>query len=458
MHGSLVEQTVCMKRCDMTIATADRAAWCGGRNGALQVLCPSRDPPHGSRCGTRPADPRIPFRMRSTLRNFRRALAKDASAVANRLAPVREAEFLASEVLPLLDGCRWLERRAEKILSVRRPRRGRPLWLIGHRTEVRRQPYGTVLVIAAGNYPLFLPGVQTLQALAAGNRVLWKPAPGGEPHAVLMRERLLKAGLDSVRLTVLDTSVEAAEHAIEADADLVVFTGSNATGRAVLKRCAEAERGPIPAIVELSGCDAVFVCGSCTAKDLKLAADAVAWGLRLNGSRTCMAPRRVLVDPAVAEAFLPRMADAAPADAELRYGDLAFAEDVFRPVCSVLIGERSGAEALLELDAVSPFGLTATVFGPPDADDVRHVLDVLPARVGTVNHNDLIANTADPRTPFAGARASGFGPTRGPEGLLAMTRPVVVNRRRGRFRPHYRPPKPGDAKTFATALRWLHVR
>ena len=49
------------------------------------------------------------------------------------------------------------------------------MWLRGVSVEIRREPFGIVLVVGASNYPLFLPGVQALQALVAGNAVLIKP-------------------------------------------------------------------------------------------------------------------------------------------------------------------------------------------------------------------------------------------------------------------------------------------
>ena len=102
------------------------------------------------------------------------------------------AETMVAEVLPLLASCQFLERRAEKILRVRRlGRRGLPLLLAGVSAEVQRVPYGVVLVLGPANYPLFLPGVQTLQALAAGNAVVLKPGRGGG----LLRECLLKRSM-----------------------------------------------------------------------------------------------------------------------------------------------------------------------------------------------------------------------------------------------------------------------
>ena len=67
-----------------------------------------------------------------------------------------------------------------------------------------------VLIIAPANYPLFLPGVQALQALVAGNAVLWKPAPGGTAAAEALRDVLVGCGLDPPLLQLLDESAQAA--------------------------------------------------------------------------------------------------------------------------------------------------------------------------------------------------------------------------------------------------------
>src|SRR5579884_3889158 len=105
------------------------------------------------------------------VRRFRHLLA--ASAL--RLAEISRAtterpltETLTAEVLPLADACRFLEREASLLLRRRYlGRSGRPLWLQGMQAEVRREPHGVVLILGPSNYPLFLPGVQTVQALAA---------------------------------------------------------------------------------------------------------------------------------------------------------------------------------------------------------------------------------------------------------------------------------------------------
>ncbi|MCB1883905.1 MAG: aldehyde dehydrogenase family protein [Geminicoccaceae bacterium] len=425
------------------------------------------------------------------VRRLRSLLARDAEAFLADLAPRPPAQALLAEILPLADACRFLVREARAAL---RPRRlgagGRPLWLVGHKAEVRREPFGRVLVIGPSNYPLLLPGVQAVQALAAGNAVLVKPAPGAAAPMARLGALLAEAGLPAGLLTVLDEDPAAAWQALEGDGrpDLVVLTGSVSTGRQVLERLASLA---IPAIVELSGSDAVFLLPGA---DPGLAARAVAFGLRLNGGATCIAPRRVFVPPdlqapfeaalvqalravppapappPVRERLRPLLAEAAakgarflPTSPDLDQDDMPplavmgaapdwrlLQADVFAPVVAVV--KVPDMEAALEADRRCPYALGAAVFGPPaEAEALARRVDA-----GTVTVNDLIAPTADPRLPFEGRRESGFGPTRGAEGLLALTRTKVITVRAGRFRPHYDPTGPAHLAAGLALLRATH--
>ncbi|RME75449.1 MAG: aldehyde dehydrogenase family protein [Planctomycetota bacterium] len=77
---------------------------------------------------------------------------------------------------------------------------------------------------------------------------------------------------------------------------------------------------------------------------------------------------------------------------------------------------------------------------------------------GVVVINDVIVPTADPRLPFGGRRASGFGVTRGREGLLEMTQVKAIALRAGTFRPHLDPAMPRDADLFRAYLGAVHGR
>lgn len=412
----------------------------------------------------------------------RRLLAEDGPGLA-ALVSRPEADTLVAEILPLAEAARWLVREAPGLLAPRRPRGRRPLWLAGVRAELLREPVGAVLILAPGNYPLFLPGVQMLQAIAAGNAVCVKPAPG---HAAILRAFaavLAQAGVPPRVVQVLDDAEETGRAAAAAGFDLVVVTGSAETGRQVLAACAQTLT---PVIAELSGVDAAFVLPGA---DLGLAADCLAYGLRLNGGATCIAPRRVFVMAADASALEILLAGKAaslpPAEvpaavaarlAALTTEAIAHGARLIAPAspgAPVLLAGASARMALLQEDVFAPwlalvpvadpetalaeaarcaYALGASVFGPDAA--ARAFADRVWA--GSVCVNDLIAPTADPRLPFAGRGRSGFGATRGAEGLLAMTHVKAVSVRRGQFRPHLAAPRPEDARRFAAMLALLH--
>ncbi len=124
--------------------------------------------------------------------------------------------------------------------------------------------------------------------------------------------------------------------------------------------------------------------------------------------------------------------------------------DVFAPWLALI--PVPDIEAALLADAACPFALGASIFGPVAA--ARALAPRL--RAGSVCINDLIVPTADPRLPFGGSGRSGFGRTRGAEGLLGMTSTKTISLRKGRFRPHLAAPHDADAARFATLARVLH--
>ncbi|HRI14674.1 MAG TPA: aldehyde dehydrogenase family protein [Verrucomicrobiota bacterium] len=449
------------------------------------------------------------------VRRLRQLIAENALALAEASAAARlrpAGEALTAEVLPLAESCRFLERHAQTILAAKRfGAIGRPLWLAGVRSEIHREPFGVVLIIGPGNYPLLLPGVQAIQALVTGNAVLIKPGVGGISAALALRELIVRAGFPAELIAVLPESTEAARAAIAARPDKVIFTGSVATGERILAQLAPEL---IPATMELSGGDAVVVRADA---DLDLTVKALAFGLRLNGGATCLAPKRVFVHRSVATDFEGRLArefnshgsqgaeklnDFSSPTCESPSGQVLIASAATEKLRSLLDDAvASGARFLA--GGVGPDGriatplviagvhanaqlLTADVFLPvlalvTVADDHEAFLrandgpfalgvsiftrDEAAARAlagrfqaGVVTINDLIVPTADARLPFGGTRRSGFGATRGAEGLLELTRPKVITLTRGKFRPAFAPPQPSDAELFKAYLEAAHGR
>ena len=102
-----------------------------------------------------------------------------------------------------------------------------------------------------------------------------------------------------------------------------------------------------------------------------------------------------------------------------------------------------------------PYALAVSIFcGRDDEKKARSMAKMLQA--GTVLINDLIAPTADPRVPFGGRGASGYGVTRGAEGLLEMTAVKTLLVRRGGSMRHLEPTTAEDARTFGSLIEVAH--
>jgi acyl-CoA reductase-like NAD-dependent aldehyde dehydrogenase len=352
--------------------------------------------------------------------------------------------------------------------------RHRPLWLWGQRDTVHRRPRGVVGIIGTWNYPLFLNGVQLIQALAAGNGVLWKPSEVAPASAAVLFDLLGRAGFPAGLVHLLEATREAGQDLLEAEVDHVVFTGSASTGRRVASSLGSRL---ISSTMELSGCDAMFVLDDA---DLPLAARAAWFGATVNCGQTCVAVRRAFVHRSLYAAFadalailvtaagpvrlvLPsqvqeaeRLVRAALAQGgrllQLPLPDQNLAEDLctptvvidarpemalcreasFAPVLAVLPFDT--VEEALQMNAQCRYGLGASIF---TRDTSRANQLAAQLRAGMVTVNDVIVPTAHPATPFGGCGASGWGVTQGAEGLLEMTLPQVVSVRGGKFRPHY---------------------
>jgi acyl-CoA reductase-like NAD-dependent aldehyde dehydrogenase len=342
------------------------------------------------------------------------------------------ADSITCEILPLAEACRFLEREAGRILASRSlSSSARPLWLSRVKVQVQREPLGLVLVIGASNYPLFLAGVQTLQALVAGNAVLLKPGRGGGAVLNCFAELAIASGVPGQLITVLDEQVTSAEDVIDRGVDKIVLTGSVESGRAVLRRAA----GHItPTVLELSGDDSVFIQASA---DVERAARSIAFGMQLNGGETCIVPRRVFVHSAVASQFEASLRPILDSDCDGR---------------SIEIITVDSDDQALELAAENPYALGAVIFGKqPGAARLAEKI-----RAGVVLINDMIVPTADPRVSFGGSGLSGFGTTRGEQGLLEMTRLKTVVLQQAKRLRHLEAPPPNGEALFSAYLAAAH--
>ncbi len=446
----------------------------------------ARQPEFTQAYGAQLAWSQLPIKKRlAKIDNLRSLLVENRVQLSEAIdLPMRQGyrETLTTEILPLADSILWLKQRARRILQPRYSRwRLTPLWLGRISSTVHRVPHGLVLIVGPSNYPLLLTGIPMMQALAAGNGVVLKPAPGAERITQLLVKLAEEAGIPEGLIVLLDSEIAAAKGAIEAGVDKVVLTGSSLTGRKVLHQLADSLT---PATLELSGCDAVYVLPGA---DMGRVCDLLLFGLQLNGGATCMSPRRVFVTRKACEVFHRLLGERMKAHADwstvisqemhqriyagvqdalakgaklfeseplkkppqqetsspIRMGAFVLTDatpdmelcsaDIFAPI-TMIIPVDNWADAL-QSDSHCSYALSASLYGP--LEDALRITRYISA--GSITINDTIVPTIDPQLPFGGRGESGYGVTRGDEGLLEMTVPKVVSVRKGNWLPHTQP-------------------
>jgi acyl-CoA reductase-like NAD-dependent aldehyde dehydrogenase len=230
---------------------------------------------------------KLPLRERlHVIRQLRTSLpAMEAAFVEALDADIHKprGETIAAELLPTAAACQFLEKRARGILKDKTVSFfDTPNLFAGERDIITRRPRGIVGIIGTWNYPLFLNGVQIVQALAAGNVVIWKPSEIAPRTAQVTTQWLRQAGVTDDLVHVLPAEREWGPKLAEADIDYVVFTGHDTTGRKLAARLGERL---IPSTMELSGHDACLVLADA---DLDLAARGIYFGTTVNSGQTCV--------------------------------------------------------------------------------------------------------------------------------------------------------------------------
>jgi len=428
------------------------------------------------------------------LRSFRRTVAGEAE----RLCKVIESEIgkpsweaLTGDVVPLLASCRWHERHARRLLRSRRVG-GRAVFQVGQRQEVVRVPLGRVGIIATWNYPVQLLGIQLVQAIVAGNDVVVKPSEHAPRSQRMLLEMAVAAGLPEGVLRWCAPTREAGAELLRTERlDHVVFTGSTGVGRAI----AEWAAGTLtPTTLELSGHDSAIVLADA---DAGLAARSIWAGLVMNAGQTCMAPRRVLVERAAYPAFLRALAPLAAGAKPVMLISDASATRCFELARGAVASGGRSLSAVLEAPEGRMMRPLVVADCPPDAELVEgaHFGPVMavvpvgspdealaihrrcgqhlatsvfmrrPARAramaaelgaGRVTVNDCILPTAHPATSIGGRGASGWGVSRGREGLLAMTRGVTLSVTHPRARPGLETPPESMVAKAMGFVRWWY--
>ncbi len=190
---------------------------------------------------------------------------------------------------------------AERYLADERVRSASVMHL-NKRLVVRYEPLGLIGVIGPWNYPFVNSFGDCIPALAAGNSVILKPSEVTPLTSLLMRDALLECGLPEDVFGVA-TGRAATGAALIDKVDMIMFTGSTATGRKVAERAAQTLT---PVSLELGGKDPMIVLSDA---DIERAANTAVYGSMQNSGQTCISIERVYVEAPVYDEFVAKVTD-----------------------------------------------------------------------------------------------------------------------------------------------------
>ena len=370
-----------------------------------------------------------------------------------------------------------------------KPQRRKTPWLAWPASaEVRRDPFGVVLIIGPWNYPLQLLLTPLVSAIAAGNTAVLKPSELA-PHTSAVIAEMIRKHFQPEYIAAIEGGRETAEALLREKFDKIFFTGSTAVGREVM---AAAARHLTPVTLELGGKSPCIVADDAP---VRIAARRIVWGKFMNAGQTCVAPDFVLAHRCIAADLTAAMKSALlefHGDDPQRSADYGriINRHHFERLVSMLDGGHSDAADLYIAPSIvddvtwdSPL-MKHEIFGPilpvivyDDIDEVLHRLEEIPSplalylftgdraltekvlsrtRSGGVCVNDTITHIIGRDLPFGGVGDSGMGSYHGRAGFECFSHERAVMRRSTGMDPDFRyPPPKASLAMLKKMMRWF---
>ncbi|MDG1530330.1 MAG: aldehyde dehydrogenase [Paracoccaceae bacterium] len=171
---------------------------------------------------------------------------------------------------------------------------------------IHKEPVGVVGAIIPWNFPMMIGAWKLGPALAMGNSVVLKPSETASLSLIRMAELALEAGLPAGVLNVVtgEGAVVGETLGLSMDVDVLVFTGSGATGRRLMDYAARSNMKRV--YLELGGKSPNIVFAD--APNLDEAAKVAAFGIFRNSGQVCVAGSRLLVEASIHDEFVAAVA------------------------------------------------------------------------------------------------------------------------------------------------------
>ena len=359
--------------------------------------------------------------------------------------PLREAR---AEVEKCAGVCDYYAQHAEEFL------RSETIASDAGKSYVAYYPLGVVLAIMPWNFPFWQVFRAAAPALMAGNALALKHAPNVPQCALAIESLFRDCGLPEGVFTNLMIEVEQAAEAIASPhVHAVTLTGSEAAGRKVaacagqhLKKC----------VLELGGSDPFIVLHDA---DLEHTVNMAVASRFLNCGQSCIAAKRFIVVPQIADEFLQQFKTKVealtvgdPLDDATQIGPMArldlrdelhrqvtesiargavavsgckpveragffyqpsildrvtanacaYHEELFGPVAIII--RATSEEDALRIANATRFGLGSSIWSKNTARAEQLAGQI---QAGSTFINGMVKS--DPRLPFGGVKASGYG-------------------------------------------------
>ncbi len=406
-------------------------------------------------------------RLRKALLRWQEVLAK---AIHEDFGGRSRMEVLYSEVFVSVHALRHATERVDDWMQERPVPLDWPLQPA--RAYVLPQPVGVVGVISSWNYPIFVSLAPIAGALAAGNRVMLKPSEF-TPRTSQVLADLFSESFSPDHVTVVQGDAETGRQFASLPLDHLLFTGSTAVGKQIMRAAAE---HLTPVTLELGGKSPAILADDA---NLARAAADIAYGKLLNAGQTCIAPDYVLVPKPLPDRFGSQLREAVGKQYPNPSSNPDYTSIIndrqFERLTGYLEEARSAGVEIVELGGPGAGRKMAPtiLLDPPDrlrlmqdeifgpilpvvtyadlGEAIRYVNDrprplalylfasaertvdrVLRNTVaGGVCVNDTLMHIVAENLPFGGSGASGFGAYHGQAGFDTFSKLKPVFRRQG---------------------------
>lgn len=371
-----------------------------------------------------------------------------------------------AEVKKCAWGCRFYAENAEAFLK------GRAIEAGHAQSVVHYLPLGPLLAVMPWNFPFWQVFRMAAPAMMAGNTVILKHASNVPQCALAIEDVFWRAGFgEGVFQSLLIGSAQVEKIVADGRIRGVSLTGSEKAGAAV---AAAAGANLKKSILELGGSDAFIVMPSA---DLDRAVEQGVTARIQNNGQSCIAAKRFIVHADIYEAFRSRMiaafealetgdpfaedTDVGPLATAQIWDDLdaqveqsvaegavrlcgarrmdgpgyfyapgilesvprgapAYTEELFGPVA--LLFRVSDIKEAIALANDTRFGLGSAIFSQDDGEIEKAIVGI---QAGATFVNAMTAS--DPRLPFGGVKASGYGRELAEEGIREFTNIKTVS-------------------------------